>query len=152
MNKQAFGAIIVVLVVSIIGACYTLLIWPCEPSLELSPERFYAVKDAIKRAPDGLVVVLGDSIVEGTLLSPTIAAMPSSMAASGISSAIRGGRNGRSSLCVRVEDSESLALGRTLELDATLPSNACLLQSTHVPIGLRQFLTILRRRPNDDNR
>jgi hypothetical protein len=94
VNKQAFGAIIVALVVSIIGACYTLRIWPFEPPLELSPERFYAVKDAIKRAPDGSVVVLGDSIVEGTPLPPTIATMPSSMAAfpalpSGISSAMR---------------------------------------------------------------
>jgi lysophospholipase L1-like esterase len=55
-----------------IGACYTLQIWPFEPPLELSAERFYAVKEAIKRAPDGSVVVLGDSIVEGAPLPSTI--------------------------------------------------------------------------------
>jgi hypothetical protein len=38
----------------------------------------------------------------------------------------------------------------SLACELKRPSNACLLQSTHVPIGLRQFLTILQRRPNDD--
>jgi hypothetical protein len=44
-----------------------------------------------------------------------------------------------------------LALGRALELDATLTSNACLLKGIHLLISLGQFLTILCRRPNDDD-
>jgi hypothetical protein len=72
MNKQAFGAIIVAVAFSAIGACYTLRIWPFEPPLELSAERFYAVKETIKRAPDGSVVVFGDSIVEAAPLPSTI--------------------------------------------------------------------------------
>ena len=72
MNKKALGAIFVALALCVIGACYTLRIWPFEPPLELSARRFYAVKEAIKRAPDGSVVVLGDSIVEGAPLPSTI--------------------------------------------------------------------------------
>jgi lysophospholipase L1-like esterase len=72
MNKKALVAIVLVIALSAIGACYTLRIGPFEPPLELSAERFYAVKEAIKRAPDGAVLVFGDSIVEGAPLPSTI--------------------------------------------------------------------------------
>jgi lysophospholipase L1-like esterase len=46
-------------------------VWPFAPKIELSQKRFLAIKTAIKRTPDS-VIVLGDSIVEGAPLPNTI--------------------------------------------------------------------------------
>ena len=46
--------------------------WPFEPTLELSRERFYAIKDDIERASTDSIIVFGDSIVQGAPLPQQI--------------------------------------------------------------------------------
>jgi lysophospholipase L1-like esterase len=72
MNKKALGAIIVALIAAFFGVSLIMHTWPFEPTLELSHERFYAIKAAIKQAPEGSVILFGDSIVEGAPLPSAI--------------------------------------------------------------------------------
>jgi lysophospholipase L1-like esterase len=51
---------------------YTIRTGLFEPKLELSHERFYAIKADIKRAPGHSVIVFGDSIVEGAPLPKAV--------------------------------------------------------------------------------
>jgi hypothetical protein len=78
MNLKTIKAIAFAVVVAVIAAgCYTYTVelGPFAPSLELSPERFYAIKAEIERTPDP-IIVFGDSIVQGAPLPNTICGKP----------------------------------------------------------------------------
>jgi hypothetical protein len=72
VNVKLLGAIILGAAVASIGASYKMRVWPFEPTLELSHERFYAVKDDIERASTDSIIVFGDSIVQGAPLPQQI--------------------------------------------------------------------------------
>ena len=72
VNVKLLGAIILGAAVASIGASYKMRFWPFEPTLELSHDRFYAIKDDIKRASTDSIIVFGDSIVQGAPLPQQI--------------------------------------------------------------------------------
>ncbi len=72
MNVRVLGAIILGAAVASMGAAYEMRFWPFEPTLELSHERFYAIRDDIDRAPTDSIIVFGDSIVQGAPLPQQI--------------------------------------------------------------------------------
>jgi hypothetical protein len=72
MNVKLLGAIILGAAIALIGASYKMRFWPFEPTLELSHERFYALKDDIERASADSIIVFGDSIVQGAPLPERI--------------------------------------------------------------------------------
>src|ERR1700761_658966 len=76
MRIKFFGALSFSTFFVLLCACYAVGVWPFEPALELNHQRFEAIKTAIERAPEGSVVVFGDSIVEGAPLPKTICERP----------------------------------------------------------------------------
>jgi lysophospholipase L1-like esterase len=69
-THKALGAFVVALAV-VLSTLYARLVWPFESRLELSHERFYAVKAEVSRKPNS-VIVFGDSLVEGATLPKSI--------------------------------------------------------------------------------
>jgi hypothetical protein len=69
-THKALGAIVVA-AAFVLSALYTKGVGPFKSKLELSHERFYAIKAEISRTPDA-VVVFGDSLVEGASLPKRI--------------------------------------------------------------------------------
>ncbi len=69
-THKALGGIVVAAAV-VLSALYTKGVGLFRSKLELSHERFYAIKAAISRTPDA-VIVFGDSLVEGATLPKKI--------------------------------------------------------------------------------
>jgi hypothetical protein len=76
MNLKALGAIVIAAAVALIGISYKMRLGPFEPGLELSHERFDAIKTEIRQTPDDSVIVFGDSIVQGAPLPKLICGHP----------------------------------------------------------------------------
>ena len=68
---KLFGAIIVASAIASVSVGYTKGRGSIESELELSHERFYAIKAEIGQTPDA-VIILGDSIVQGAPLPKSI--------------------------------------------------------------------------------
>jgi lysophospholipase L1-like esterase len=64
---KPLGIIVIAAAIVFLGVGYTMGVGPFESKLELSHERFYAIKAEIRHTPDP-VIVLGDSIVQGASL------------------------------------------------------------------------------------
>ena len=67
MKIKLLGAIVIAAAVALVGLGYAMGVGRFEPELELSHERFYAIKAVIRQTPDP-VIVFGDSIVQGAPL------------------------------------------------------------------------------------
>jgi hypothetical protein len=65
---KPLGAIVIAAAIAIVSVGYAM---DLESELELSHERFYAIKVEIRQTPDA-VIVLGDSIVQGATLPKSI--------------------------------------------------------------------------------
>jgi hypothetical protein len=68
---KPLGAIFIAVAIAFVSVGYTRGLGPSESNLELSHERFYAIKAEIGQTPDA-VIVLGDSIVQGATLPKSI--------------------------------------------------------------------------------
>jgi hypothetical protein len=64
---KPLGTMAIAAAIVSLGVGYTMGVGPFESKLELSHERFYAIKAEIRHTPDP-VIVLGDSIVQGASL------------------------------------------------------------------------------------
>src|ERR1700737_3141575 len=67
MNLKTISPIASALSFAAVGYIYSMELGPFAPTLELSHERFYAIKAEIKGTPNP-IIVFGDSIVQGATL------------------------------------------------------------------------------------